>query len=349
MRRNLIILLVLATMPLLAKAEERTAVLRQAQAADEIGAPLDRATTAASQRADSMRQFLRQIGRDRAFAESYKPATTPPGTGYRAMFDCQVDRVGKAGEERINPALRDVSDTQLFNEMAALQAYNFREFVQFSRALDESAAMRRYLESIGQWPAYESARAAATRATATKSAPAIGSDVAQQSANATPGAPAASPVAPPVRSPLAQSLPAPRSMDELAAAIDAGPAADDPVWQRKRDKLRNSVAGSMSAANVRVATDAAQSNAVAPSSGGNAMVDDPRFKPYYYGPTDGWNGWNDSFSNPFVFQNGGGVYKKSDVRVNRDRDPRLNGGSDRRVNIDTDRRLNIHEDPRENF
>ena len=77
--------------------------------------------------------------------------------------------------------------------------------------------------------------------------------------------------------------------------------------------------------------------------------DDPRWQPYFYGPNDALTGWNENFSDPFIFQNGGGVYQRFDTRVNRDRDPRIGGDFDRRVNIDNDRRTDIHVDPRQNY
>jgi hypothetical protein len=127
----------------------------------------------------------------------------------------------------------------------------------------------------------------------------------------------------------------------------------DSHWRDKRQHIRNAVT-----ARVQAARQRSQIVPAMPAwPGGQAALppppsytwDDPRFHPYYYGPTDALTGWNDPYADPFSFQNGGGVYLRSDTRVNRDYDPRVGGEFDRRINIDYDRRNNIHVDPRQNY
>ena len=131
----------------------------------------------------------------------------------------------------------------------------------------------------------------------------------------------------------------------------AGPK--DSHWREKREHIRNAVTWRVQAARQR-ARAGPPAGAGQPSTASPAPPsytwDDPRFHPYYYGPTDGLNGWSEPYAaDPFVFQNGGGVYLRSDTRVNRDYDPRIGGEFDRRINIDYDRRNNIHVDPRKNY
>ena len=124
----------------------------------------------------------------------------------------------------------------------------------------------------------------------------------------------------------------------------------DPTWSKKRQQMRNAVAYRLYSARTRANESAAQTPSVPAAAPMNpGTYDDPRWHPYFYGPTDALTGWSDPFADPFLFQSGGGLYQRYDTRVNRDYDPRVNGDFDRRVNIDYDRRTNIHIDPRQNY
>jgi hypothetical protein len=130
----------------------------------------------------------------------------------------------------------------------------------------------------------------------------------------------------------------------------------DPRWRQKRQQIHNAVTARIQQAAARRAAAEAAADATAPASpqpsataGYSTLYDDPRWRPYYYGPGDALTGWNENFADPFLFQNGGGVYQRYDTRVNRDYDPRVGGDFDRRINIDFDRRTNIHVDPRQNY
>ena len=132
----------------------------------------------------------------------------------------------------------------------------------------------------------------------------------------------------------------------------AGPK--DSHWREKRQHIRNAVNARVQAARQRSelapAMPAAPIGPSQPLAPQSYTWDDPRFHPYYYGPGDALNGWADPYAaDPFIFQNGGGVYLRSDTRVNRDYDPRVGGDFDRRINIDYDRRGNVHVDPRQNY
>jgi hypothetical protein len=128
--------------------------------------------------------------------------------------------------------------------------------------------------------------------------------------------------------------------------------SSDPKWTEKRRQIHNAVAVRNAAARQRMGGRIAD-NVVQPQPSGAAIpsipMDDPRWRPYFYGPNDALTGWNDPYGDPFSFQNGGGVYLRSDTRVNRYNDSRMYGDFDRRVNIDYDRRTDIHVDPRHNY
>ena len=149
----------------------------------------------------------------------------------------------------------------------------------------------------------------------------------------------------------ATTQPAIDTPDTLAAAVQARlqKGERDPQWEETRDRIHDALAGRESAA-PQQPYDVPQG---APAAAGGVAAappaDDPRFQPYYYGPQDANTGWNDPSNDSFTVQGGGGVYHRSDTRVNRFNDVRTNSTYDRRVNVDADRRLNIHRDPRENF
>ena len=130
-------------------------------------------------------------------------------------------------------------------------------------------------------------------------------------------------------------------------------ATNDPMWQKQRGELRYAVVARIINGQSPRQEPAPQPQLSAPSTYAGGQVggsDDPRWRPYFYGSQDPMSGWStEVYSDPFGFRGGGGVYFRTDTRVNTDYDPRLNGLHDRRVNIDADRRLNIHVDPRENF
>lgn len=75
---------------------------------------------------------------------------------------------------------------------------------------------------------------------------------------------------------------------------------------------------------------------------------DPRFNTFYYGPASRYNNWSIDTTDPFAFQAGGGVYLRSDTRVNADPSMRVNDTPDRRVNANADTRVNVQVDPRAN-
>jgi len=155
-----------------------------------------------------------------------------------------------------------------------------------------------------------------------------------------------------------QSSRAPTTMPAIETLGDTN-ASGNATWKKQRDELRYAVvARIINSQAVRAQQQQQQQQpgqaAVSPQSSAgystSGQPDDPRWKPYYYGPQDAMTGWSgDVDIDPFGVHGGGGIYRRDDTRVNRDYDPRTNGVFDRRVNIESDRRLNIHTDPRENY
>jgi hypothetical protein len=122
-----------------------------------------------------------------------------------------------------------------------------------------------------------------------------------------------------------------------------------PQWSAAREKMRNAIATARAQQSRGAAPAGPPPSGHAPPANG-VVVDDPRWQPHYYGPGDQFGGWGDAmFGDAFIFRGGGGVYERSDTRVNTDFDTRTQGQSDRRINVNSDRRLNTHVDPRENF
>lgn len=93
---------------------------------------------------------------------------------------------------------------------------------------------------------------------------------------------------------------------------------------------------------------AAKSGANQPNLANGPTVNDPRWQPFYSGSSHGVRNWlavgEDTAA--FTFQPGGGIYVRSDQRLNNDADARINSEPDRRVNINADRRTTIQLDPR---
>jgi hypothetical protein len=128
-------------------------------------------------------------------------------------------------------------------------------------------------------------------------------------------------------------------------------APNSATWQKQRQEVRYAVVARIINGSSPRQEQAAQAGGQGQvnSPGYYGGVDDPRWHPFFYGPSDSMSGWSDPFNDPFATRNSGGVYYRTDTRVNRDYDPRTNGFFDRRVNVESDRRLNVHVDPRENF
>lgn len=93
---------------------------------------------------------------------------------------------------------------------------------------------------------------------------------------------------------------------------------------------------------------AAKSGASQTNSSNGLMVNDPRWQKFYSGSSHGVRNWLavGEGTAAFTFQPGGGVYVRSDQRLNNDADTRINSEPDRRVNINADRRTTIQLDPR---
>ena len=93
---------------------------------------------------------------------------------------------------------------------------------------------------------------------------------------------------------------------------------------------------------------AAKSGASQTNLSNGLMVNDPRWQKFYSGSSHGVRNWlavgEDTAA--FTFQPGGGIYVRSDQRLNNDADMRINSEPDRRVNVNADRRTTIQLDPR---
>jgi hypothetical protein len=206
----------------------------------------------------------------------------------------EVQRGAAAGE--VDPSLVDVTDGQLFSEMAALQSYNLRTFRRISELSEQAAEFQRRLPNATTQPSIE-----------------------------TP--------------------------DQLAqqALVALKRPERSPQWSAARQKMRNAIAAARSQ-QLRQPIIPPAGSAQSPPPANAVAFDDPRWQRYYYGPGDGFGGWDgEIYADPFNFRGGGGVYERFDTRVNADFDTRTRGQSDRRVNVQFDRRLNMHVDPRENF
>jgi hypothetical protein len=141
----------------------------------------------------------------------------------------------------------------------------------------------------------------------------------------------------------------PTTLPSVQTLVKQPTTVKSPLWQKKRQQVHNAVTARLDAARQQSAEQSSAAPAGSTPPTYSRSWDDPRWQPYFYGPTDSLTGWNENFSDTFTFQNGGGLYQRFDTRVNRDHDPRVGGDFDRRVNIDYDRRTNIHVDPRLNY
>jgi len=302
-----------ATATTAAAQNAREQWLVQTRAADAVGEVLMEANTRGEAQVDALRNELVKAGQKTLPAASgvKSPATRESQAGYRALVEhvaAEVRRAGAAGV--IDPWLENLSDGQLFEEMAAVQSYNLRQFRRLAELREQEVQLRHRFNALRH------GKAGAT------------------------------------------TQPAIAATDQLAreAVAALNRPQPGPSWAAAREKMRNAIATSRAQPRRGVPRNPAGTAGSANrpfARPANAIADDPRWQPYYYGPTDpfsGGGGWGAGlYDDPFQFRGGGGVYERYDMRVNADSDTRTRAQPDRRVNVQFDRRLNVHVDPRQNF
>jgi hypothetical protein len=292
-----------------------------------------------------MSSFLRETGASRTYARQRKPPERPASAAFDRVYLGAIQFIKDGNESYADPALTKLDTPKLLAQLRLLQGYNIQQFLALDMRQKELHAMSAFLQSTGATAAYQ--QWAANR------------KVNQQ---------------PPEWSQLPSADSAAGFAKEMKSRFEAeraeawreaqakGLTAEqfDQQWSRQQLQQQRLIGYRLSAIAAAAAPgSAAPSPASPPSNSGSPLapapaessvtVYDPRWSPYYYGPSDAWNGWDDTFTDAFSFRSGSGIYRRYDQRLNRAFDLRLNGTYDRRVDIDNDRRLNVHEDPRESF
>jgi hypothetical protein len=141
--------------------EQRQQWIVQTRAADAIGEVLMTASERAESQLERMRQQL--ATRDEAPAPTAATAPTAPMTtnnspatrqsqaAYRALFEKVMAEASRGGAGEADPAMENLADAQLFNEMAALQSYNLRTFRRLGELREQATDLRKRLEASGKW------------------------------------------------------------------------------------------------------------------------------------------------------------------------------------------------------
>jgi hypothetical protein len=323
----------------------------QIQAADVLSRFLTDLNARAEARFEAMSSFLRETGASRAYTRQRKAPQRPASAEFDRVYLGAIQFIKDGGESYADPALPRLDTPRLLAQLRLLQAYNIQQFLALDMRQKELHAISAFLQSNHQLPAYQ--QWAAKR------------KVDQQ---------------PPAQSELPPADSAAAFAKEMKSRLEAARAEGwreaqangltaeqfDQQWSRRQLQQQRLIGYRLSAIASAAAPPSPSSappppsdsasplpplapSAVPAPSDSSVTVYDPRWSPYYYGPTDAWNGWDDTFMDAFSFRSGSGIYRRYDQRLNRAFDLRLNGTYDRRVDIDNDRRLNIHEDPRESF
>ena len=223
--------------------DQRAAWIGQARSADAIGEVLMAAGERAEARVDLLRRKLAEAG-ERPVPATGASATTSPATAaaaaaarqtqsaHRELFDRVMAELRRASANQIDPSLQNLTDDQLFAEMAALQSFNLRTFRRLDDLRVEASEIRARLESIGQWkgapttqPAVESPQQLARDAIAALNRPQRSprwAEARQKMRNALAAARAQQ---------LRNRLPQPSSPPTAYAPPASGVVIDDPRWQ----------------------------------------------------------------------------------------------------------------------
>ena len=131
--------------------DQRQQWIVQARAADAIGEVLMAAGERAESQVDLMRQELGRAGEKAAAAgATAKSATRESQAAYRALFDQVMAEASRGGAAEVDPTTENLSDAQLFSEMAALQSYNLRTFRRLGELREQAADLGKRLEASGK-------------------------------------------------------------------------------------------------------------------------------------------------------------------------------------------------------
>jgi hypothetical protein len=145
------ILACLLATPAFAAPNPREQWLVQTRAADAIGEVLMETTSRGEAQVDALREELAKAGEKLSAAPAKLSAARESQAAYRTLVDHvlgEIRRAGPGGE--IDASLENLSDGQLFSEMAALQSYNLRTFRRFTELREQEAQVRRRLAQIGR-------------------------------------------------------------------------------------------------------------------------------------------------------------------------------------------------------
>ena len=331
-------------------AHADSTLLQQTQAADLMSGLLTYYGDLTTARRDAMRSYLEQIGKLQDY-EAHKPAPAPrQDIAFADAFKGAVLFTQQHGVGLADGSLGKMPENQLRQEFGAIQHYNLEQFVDLNRKRDEIGSMKAYLDQIGQFDPYM--RWAQER---------LGASAGPSTRPTTPTAQTAQGFADWIAE-QAGSIKA--TAWQRAQAKGMSRQQFEAQWQDKLLELRRHVssrvdamrqlAGQLQPGDMTHAQPAAGRMAPAnqtPQAFAAAPISpqDPRWTPYYYGPSRQFNSWADEY--PDVYRRGadGGVFRSYDLRLNTDSDSRVNGELDRRQNTSGDRRLDFRVDPKVNY
>jgi hypothetical protein len=359
MRNRVLIALALASMLMLGVRVAPAATINDAdyttqiQAADVLSRYLTDLNNRADARYQAMTAFLREVGASREYTQQKKPLEHPTTDEYERAVRGAIEFVKSGGGDKLaDPELPKLETSKLVAELRVLQDYAAQQFLAADAQQKTLRSMSEFLDATKRTQAYRDWAAKKKL----DQAPA-------ELAELPPTAPADPSV---FAKAMAARIKLAHDEEWKTAEANGQTAAQfNQQWDRRQQQLKRLIGYRLAALrNGGTLPASPGSPGSPPSPGAVASANpltlgtppqaanpspsrDPRWDPYYYGPTDAWNWQRSDGGDAFNFRSGSGTYRRYDQRLNHAFDLRLDGTYDQRVNIDTDRRLNIHEDPRE--
>ncbi|MGH7176161.1 MAG: hypothetical protein ACREJC_02165 [Tepidisphaeraceae bacterium] len=129
-------------------------LVTQIEAADVLSDLLTFTADRSSARVEAMHTFLREIGKDDAYNHAKPVVKKQDRLDYSQVFAAAMLFIKAGGDKFADPALKGLSESQLYEQLTAVQYYNMQQFMRYNQQRNAANSMRAYLESIDQFPAY---------------------------------------------------------------------------------------------------------------------------------------------------------------------------------------------------
>lgn len=328
-----------------AQAQPQAQLLQQVQAADVLSNLITWYGDRTLSRVDAMRDYLKQKNLLNAYERQTTPIAPPRRLAYDQIFRGAVQFIQQGGSNYADPSLTKLTEPRLRTELAALQSYNLRQYLDLGGQCDTANSMRIFLQQQGQYQGYLNWAGAQLR-----------------QIEATTTHPATNPAQVAVRM---EQVPPQIKEDAWKRAQAQGMSRDafEQQWKQRQDLLRRSVADRVQA-NAALAQALQQQNPgsepqAQPAAGQTGLQARQDTNIVIPSPDSGTNSqfasapinWTDNYADVYQTQpySEGGIYRPYDTRTDQNWDQSVNTERDRRVNAGFDRRSNVRIDIHQNY